>query len=293
MWASVTPTRRVHPIGVHRVPGEQCCGDVGGHRVTCPLPDWQAGSGRLAQRESASFTPKRSLVRSQYRPPYHCRSEALQAVLDMLCGRVRPHESHATLSASPRCATTSSRSPRTVGGRSAQRRMRGRASCELPSRCPGRDCQPGGRVTKVMSRPSWGQRLDGRVDRGADRSIGARHDRVPRAIGKGDPAAAMIGAAAERWLSPARGSARHRFEPCSAHEYRGDPVQHGRVVQRISLDGQNVRVVADGESALATLVSTAESGLGRARTQGLRWSQTARDRVADRPADRVVGLARG
>jgi hypothetical protein len=27
------------------------------------------GSGRLAQRESASFTPRRSLVRSQYRPP--------------------------------------------------------------------------------------------------------------------------------------------------------------------------------------------------------------------------------
>ena len=26
------------------------------------------GSGRLAQRESASFTPRRSLVRSQYRP---------------------------------------------------------------------------------------------------------------------------------------------------------------------------------------------------------------------------------
>ncbi len=32
--------------------------------------------GRLAQRESASFTPKRSLVRSQYRPPYRCSSEA-------------------------------------------------------------------------------------------------------------------------------------------------------------------------------------------------------------------------
>ena len=29
----------------------------------------QSLSGRLAQRESASFTPKRSLVRSQYRPP--------------------------------------------------------------------------------------------------------------------------------------------------------------------------------------------------------------------------------
>src|SRR5260370_38434695 len=27
------------------------------------------GDGRLAQRESASFTPRRSLVRSQYRPP--------------------------------------------------------------------------------------------------------------------------------------------------------------------------------------------------------------------------------
>src|SRR5579859_347454 len=27
------------------------------------------GPGRLAQRESASFTPRRSLVRSQYRPP--------------------------------------------------------------------------------------------------------------------------------------------------------------------------------------------------------------------------------
>src|SRR5437879_10855136 len=27
------------------------------------------GAGRLAQRESASFTPRRSLVRSQYRPP--------------------------------------------------------------------------------------------------------------------------------------------------------------------------------------------------------------------------------
>src|SRR5437879_8539039 len=32
------------------------------------------GAGRLAQRESASFTPRRSLVRSQYRPP---RSEAV------------------------------------------------------------------------------------------------------------------------------------------------------------------------------------------------------------------------
>ncbi len=31
--------------------------------------DSALGGGRLAQRESASFTPRRSLVRSQYRPP--------------------------------------------------------------------------------------------------------------------------------------------------------------------------------------------------------------------------------
>jgi hypothetical protein len=34
-----------------------------------------AADGRLAQRESASFTPRRSLVRSQYRPPRSGRSE--------------------------------------------------------------------------------------------------------------------------------------------------------------------------------------------------------------------------
>jgi hypothetical protein len=31
--------------------------------------------GRLAQRESASFTPRRSLVRSQYRPPRNSESD--------------------------------------------------------------------------------------------------------------------------------------------------------------------------------------------------------------------------
>jgi hypothetical protein len=111
-----------------------------------------------------------------------------------------------------------------------------------------------------------GQRLDGQVDRGADRSIEARHDRAPLAIGKCAPAATMIGGTAERWLSSARGSARHSFEPCAAQEYGGDPVQHGRIVQRISLDGQDVRVVADGESALASLKSTGQRGLRCART---------------------------
>ena len=36
----------------------------------------RADRGRLAQRESASFTPKRSLVRSQYRPPRFRSSQA-------------------------------------------------------------------------------------------------------------------------------------------------------------------------------------------------------------------------
>ena len=45
-------------------------------------------SGRLAQRESASFTPKRSLVRSQYRPP-----EQLPFIAQGPIGRCvsRPH----------------------------------------------------------------------------------------------------------------------------------------------------------------------------------------------------------
>src|SRR5215813_11461808 len=36
---------------------------------TRPARTIRPGDGRLAQRESASFTPRRSLVRSQYRPP--------------------------------------------------------------------------------------------------------------------------------------------------------------------------------------------------------------------------------
>ncbi len=48
------------------------------------------GGGRLAQRESASFTPRRSLVRSQYRPPAgswcQARSEALRTGLILLRG---------------------------------------------------------------------------------------------------------------------------------------------------------------------------------------------------------------
>jgi hypothetical protein len=46
-----------------------------GHALVCVSPRAAriavrpGGEGRLAQRESASFTPRRSLVRSQYRPP--------------------------------------------------------------------------------------------------------------------------------------------------------------------------------------------------------------------------------
>jgi hypothetical protein len=56
------------------------------------------------------------------------------------------------------------------------------------------------------------------------------------------------------------------FEPCAAHEDGVDPVQRGRIVQRIAQDGQDVRVVADGESALAPLESTGQRGLRCPRT---------------------------
>ena len=39
-----------------------------GCRELSPGTQPRTSSGRLAQRESASFTPRRSLVRSQYRP---------------------------------------------------------------------------------------------------------------------------------------------------------------------------------------------------------------------------------
>ena len=48
------------------------CGGAGGELREQPDRDTVtvvSGGGRLAQRESASFTPRRSLVRSQYRPP--------------------------------------------------------------------------------------------------------------------------------------------------------------------------------------------------------------------------------
>ena len=44
-------------------PGRGCGGDLD------PIGQHRTSGGRLAQRESASFTPRRSLVRSQYRPP--------------------------------------------------------------------------------------------------------------------------------------------------------------------------------------------------------------------------------
>jgi hypothetical protein len=49
-----------------------CSRPSGPHALRLGAPgrtDSAPGGGRLAQRESASFTPRRSLVRSQYRPP--------------------------------------------------------------------------------------------------------------------------------------------------------------------------------------------------------------------------------
>src|SRR6476661_6243536 len=51
-------------------------------------------SGRLAQWESASFTPKRSGVRNPDRPPHYCRSEALSMILDRAFPVQHPQKSH-------------------------------------------------------------------------------------------------------------------------------------------------------------------------------------------------------
>ena len=66
--------------------GRHPCRAVGrpGDRPGCVSLWWPAGGGpgpgvgRLAQRESASFTPRRSLVRSQYRPPGISPGQRLQ-----------------------------------------------------------------------------------------------------------------------------------------------------------------------------------------------------------------------
>src|SRR6476469_8924239 len=51
-------------------------------------------SGRLAQWESASFTPKRSGVRNPDRPPRLRRSEALSMILDRAFPVQHPQKSH-------------------------------------------------------------------------------------------------------------------------------------------------------------------------------------------------------
>src|SRR6476469_7842618 len=51
-------------------------------------------SGRLAQWESASFTPKRSGVRNPDRPPRYRRSKALSMILDRAFPVQHPQKSH-------------------------------------------------------------------------------------------------------------------------------------------------------------------------------------------------------
>jgi hypothetical protein len=54
------------PARIPREPGPRCANLC---EPAVEAAEAAAGEGRLAQRESASFTPRRSLVRSQYRPP--------------------------------------------------------------------------------------------------------------------------------------------------------------------------------------------------------------------------------
>ena len=79
-----------HPVGATRSRFVRAGRDGSADRVSWSPRPWssrQRSQGRLAQRESASFTPKRSLVRSQYRPP------ALPQVRDTLAPLEMPERS--------------------------------------------------------------------------------------------------------------------------------------------------------------------------------------------------------
>ena len=58
--------RSARSARIRQEPGPRCANLC---EPTVEAAEAAAGEGRLAQRESASFTPRRSLVRSQYRPP--------------------------------------------------------------------------------------------------------------------------------------------------------------------------------------------------------------------------------
>jgi hypothetical protein len=64
------PQRAISSAGERFPDTEEVTGSIPVSRTTSPPPGPRGSSydGRLAQGESASFTPKRSLVRSQYRP---------------------------------------------------------------------------------------------------------------------------------------------------------------------------------------------------------------------------------
>jgi hypothetical protein len=72
--------RSARPARIRREPGPRCANLC--ERPAVEAVEAAAGEGRLAQRESASFTPRRSLVRSQYRPPARSCSAALGCTLE-------------------------------------------------------------------------------------------------------------------------------------------------------------------------------------------------------------------
>ena len=98
-WSGHARWLRTTPDGRRRAPAARCGTRPRAAEREHALPYGSAGracrgaqppagghttsGGRLAQRESASFTPRRSLVRSQYRPP------SSPASCDLAAGRFR------------------------------------------------------------------------------------------------------------------------------------------------------------------------------------------------------------
>ncbi len=81
----------------------------------------QSVPGRLAQWESASFTPKRSLVRTQYRPP----GRAGPSTTDRLSHALRPPPAGPAAAAGPGPSAPAPRPARTTAAPRAPHRLQG------------------------------------------------------------------------------------------------------------------------------------------------------------------------
>ena len=117
-----------------------------------PSGQLRASDGRLAQRESASFTPRRSLVRSQYRPPgqqdgavVKAREAARATGPDVGLAQSEPAETAQAIL----CVLSPGRRNVTPAGHAKPWRMPVQGRCEWrhgPSRVSGHGVSDGGGV---------------------------------------------------------------------------------------------------------------------------------------------------